>query len=200
MVWRVWVGYLLLGVVQCHEHSARASSPKLPWGSPDLGSFSPAQLAKEKNSPPGSLTLVNESGTETVLSSGDFAKLPRQTIKAKDHTGVLAIYQGVSLAEVLRATKLALGKELKGPRLANYLLIEASDGYQVVFSLAEIDPSNTDHVVLVADRKDDKPLAAKEAPYRLIVPHDKKHARWVRQMTRISVRSAAEVGARAKNK
>jgi hypothetical protein len=156
--------------------------------------------AQDKSDPPkrakvqGSLTLVNESGTETVLSPADFAKLPRKTVKAKDRSGVAATYEGVLLADVLHAGKVTLGKDLKGPLLAHCLLVEAADAYQAVFSLPEVDPSMTDHLVLVADRKDAKPLEAREAPYRLVVPQEKKHARWVRQVTRLSVRTTAEIG------
>jgi hypothetical protein len=148
----------------------------------------------------GSLDLVNESGAVTTISPESFAKLARQTVKAKDHSGESSTYEGVSLAEALRSANVSMGKELKGKLLANYILVEAADGYRVVFSLAEIDPSMSDNVVLIADRKDAKLLDAKEGPYRLVVPHDKKYARWVRQVTRISVQSAAEANGRAKGK
>jgi molybdopterin-binding protein len=62
----------------------------------------------------------------------------------------------------------------------------------VTVGALEIDPDITDRVVLLADRKDGKPLDAKEGPYRLVVPHDKRHMRWVRQVTRISVEAVAE--------
>jgi hypothetical protein len=189
---------VLVVIVQYVAHSAKANPLEGKGEVPQQERSSPAQVAKVKNAPSGSLTVENESGKVTVLSLRDFAQLPRQTIQAKDHSGTLANYQGVSLAEVLRAGKVAMGKELKGALLANCLLVEASDGYRVVFSLAEIDPSITDHMVLVADRQDGKPLPPKDAPYRLVVPHDKRHARWVRQVTRIAIRGVAEVGARSK--
>jgi hypothetical protein len=72
-----------------------------------------------------------------------------------------------------------------------YVLTEAADGYRAVFALAEIDPSTTAQVILVADRKDGKPLATADGPYRLIVPKDKIHSRWVKQVTKITVQSAA---------
>jgi hypothetical protein len=68
-------------------------------------------------------------------------------------------------------------------------LIEAADGYRAVFALAEVDPSMTDQIVLVADRRDGKPLEDSLGPYRLIVPRDKLHSRWVRQVAKISVQS-----------
>jgi hypothetical protein len=45
------------------------------------------------------------------------------------------------LAEVLRVAGVTLGKDLKGPLLANGLIVEAADGYRVVFALPEIDPA-----------------------------------------------------------
>jgi hypothetical protein len=151
--------------------------------------FAPGSIAAE---PPAALTAVNEKGKTTAFTAEALAKLPRQTVKATDHSGTPATYEGVSLAEVLRAAGVTLGKDLKGPLLANCLVVEAADKYKVVFSLPEIDPEVTDQVVLLADRKDGKALDAKEGPYRLVVPHDKRYMRWVRQVTRIGVQGVTE--------
>jgi hypothetical protein len=133
------------------------------------------------------LTVVNDEGKRITLSAEEFAKLPHQVVTAKDHSGANVTYSGVALAEVLRAAQVTLGKDLKGPRLTHCLLIQATDGYRVVFSLAEVDPSMSSQVILLADSKDSHPLSPKEGPYRLIVPSDKRFARWVRQVTEISV-------------
>jgi hypothetical protein len=138
-----------------------------------------------------SLKMVNEKGKETVLSAEALAKLPRLTVLVKDRHGNSATYEGPALAEVVRSAGITLGKELRGPLLANYLLVEAADGYQVVFAVPEIDPEMTSKVVLLADRKDGKPLSAVEGPYRLVVPDEKRPARWVRQVVRISVGRAS---------
>jgi hypothetical protein len=153
----------------------------------------PVKKGQDKKEP-GALTAVNEKGQAAEFSAEAFAKLPRQTVKASDPAGTPATYEGVSLAEVLKAAGVTMGKDLKGPLLANCLIVQAADGYRVVFSLPEIDPEMTDRVVLLADRKDGKPLDAKEGPYRLVVSHDKRHSRWVRQVTRISIEVAAEIG------
>ena len=71
--------------------------------------------------------------------------------------------------------------------VASYVLIEARDGYKALFALAEIDPTLSDRVVLLADSKDGVPFDEKEGPWRIIVPGDKRPARWVRQVTAISV-------------
>jgi hypothetical protein len=157
----------------------------------------PSKKGQDKKEP-GALTAVNEKGKATEFSAEAFAKLPRQTLKTSDPAGTPATYEGVSLAEVLKAAGVTLGKDLKGPLLANCLMVQAADGYRVVFSLPEIDPEMTDRVVLLADRKDGKPFDAKEGPYRLVVPHDKRHSRWVRQVNRISVEVAGEIGSEKK--
>ena len=148
-------------------------------------------LSADDKGAAGALKVENEKGKETALSPEAFAKLPRQTVKVKDAKGNPATYEGVLLGEVLRSAGATLGKDLRGPLLANYLLVEAADGYRVVFALPEVDPDMTDKVVLLADRKDGKPLLGGEGPYRLVVPDDKRPMRWVKQVARISVRGGA---------
>ncbi len=63
------------------------------------------------------------------------------------------------------------------------LLVEATDGYKVVFALAEVDPAFATREILLADKRDGKPLEAKEGPLRIVAPGDKRPARWVRQVT-----------------
>ena len=89
--------------------------------------------ADDKKTDP--LKVENEKGKETTFTAEAIAKLPRQTLKVKDHKGNPATYEGVLLADVLRSAGVTLGKDLKGPLLANYLLVEAADGYRVVFAL-----------------------------------------------------------------
>jgi DMSO/TMAO reductase YedYZ molybdopterin-dependent catalytic subunit len=76
---------------------------------------------------------------------------------------------------------------MRGPAMATYLLAEASDGYRVVFSLAELDADFTDAQVLVADTLDGAPLGANVGPLRLVVPQDKRPARWVRMLKSLTV-------------
>ena len=56
-----------------------------------------------------------------------------------------------------------------------------------VFSLVELDPARTGPPVLLADRRDGKPLEAAEGPLRLIAPEDARPVRWVRQVASLRV-------------
>jgi DMSO/TMAO reductase YedYZ molybdopterin-dependent catalytic subunit len=124
------------------------------------------------------------------LSAEDLARMPRQTVEATGHDGKPARFEGVVLSEVLKAAGAPLGDRLRGTELSKLLLVEAADGYRVTFALPELDPAFTDAVVLLADRRDGQPLAASEGPLRLVVPHEKRQGRWVRQVQRLSVLQA----------
>ena len=80
-----------------------------------------------------------------------------------------------------------MGDGLRGKELADYIVAEATDGYRVVFSLAELDPAFTGTPVIVAQNVDGHPLQPQDGPLRLVVPGDKRQARWVRMLTSISV-------------
>jgi DMSO/TMAO reductase YedYZ molybdopterin-dependent catalytic subunit len=121
------------------------------------------------------------------LTAPEFARLPRQTVRAKDHDGKEGEFAGVPLVEVLKAAGVKFGQDLRGPALASYLVVEAADGYRAVFALPELDPAFTDRVILLADRRDGKPLGGNAGPLRVIVPGEKRHARWVRQVIGLKV-------------
>ena len=71
-----------------------------------------------------------------------------------------------------------------------YVLIEAADGYQVVFSVAEVFPESGGRNVVLVDRKNGEPLDAKTGPYQVVVSDSVRYERWIRQVRRILVRPA----------
>jgi hypothetical protein len=139
---------------------------------------------------PGGLIFVDEHGTSRRVSTGELARLPRRTVKVTTSDNQPAEYEGIAVPVLLEHLGVVIGKELRGARLANYLLFEATDGYRVMLALAEVDPATTDKVVLLADRKDGAALPEKEAPLRLVIPDEKRPVRWIRMITKLSVRSA----------
>lgn len=126
------------------------------------------------------------------LSSTDLAKLPRHTARVTDHDGTDATFEGTPLVEILRLAGAKLGEQLRGREMTTYLLVKAADDYQVVFALAELDPGFTDRIILLADRRDGKSLSPKEGRLRIIVPGEKRQARWVRQVTTLTILRASQ--------
>ena len=97
------------------------------------------------------------------------------------------MYEGVWLHEVLKKAGVPEGKALRGEALASYVVAEGQDGYQVVFSAAELDPAFLDNEVLLADSSNGKPLSGEQGRFRLIAPKEKRAARSVRMLVRLKV-------------
>jgi DMSO/TMAO reductase YedYZ molybdopterin-dependent catalytic subunit len=121
-----------------------------------------------------------------TISADDLAKMSRSSVKTTS-SGMETVYEGVWLSEVLKKAGVPQGGDLRGKALATYVLAEAQDGYQVVFSLAELDPSFIDNQVLLADTANGKALFGAQGRFRLVVPKDKPGARSVRMLTKIEV-------------
>ncbi len=134
------------------------------------------------------LRVVAADGSEHALSAQEWAGLPRITIQAVDHDGKDAKFEGVAARDVLKLVNAPLGKDMRGKNLATYVVAEAIDGYRVVYALTEFDTDFTDRVILIADRRDGQALGTKEGPLRIVVPGEKRPARWIRELVSISVK------------
>ncbi len=126
--------------------------------------------------------MVDAAGHTTNLTAAQIASAPHVTVNVKDHD-TPATFDGVPLAALLTTAGVQLGDKLRGQRLTEVLLVEAADGYKVAFALAEVDPAFATREIILADKRDGKPLDAKEGPLRIVAPGDKRAARWVRQVT-----------------
>lgn len=166
---------LILGVPGAGE-SALAQGEQRATATAALSPGAPAEAAF--------LRVGGQVPAPAAWSASDWARLPRAEVHVNDRQGQAVSYSGVSLCDVLRAAGVKLGQAAMPSRdtVASYVVVEGADGYRAVFALAEVDPAQTDRVILLADRKDGQPLAAAEGPLRVVVPGEKRPARWVRQV------------------
>ena len=77
---------------------------------------------------------------------------------------------------------------------SQYVVTAGTDGYEVVLSLAELDPSlggNPANLLPYADTGTDFPL---DGVARTILPSDNKHGRWVSNLDSIEVAAVPEPG------
>ena len=132
------------------------------------------------------IAVQNELGAPVKVTAAEIAALPHQETALDDH-GKVVRFKGVPLRLVLEKGGVTFGDSLRGKRLSSCLLVEAADGYRVVIALPELDPGFTDRVILLADQADGHPLDSKEGPFRIVVPGEKRMARWVRQVTALRV-------------
>ncbi|WP_259070245.1 molybdopterin-dependent oxidoreductase [Mucilaginibacter sp. X4EP1] len=149
-------------------------------------------------------TATNAQSTEkqaTVKVSGevitpleikltDLQQFPQTEVVRKERDGKDHTYSGVILATILQKAGVTLGKDLRGENLTKYVKVEASDGYQVIFALAELDEDFTDRTIILAIQVDGNPLAAGDGPFRIIVQDEKKPARCIKQVTAIKIEFA----------
>jgi DMSO/TMAO reductase YedYZ molybdopterin-dependent catalytic subunit len=134
------------------------------------------------------LRISGAVSTPLVLTLVDLKNMPRKKLTVVNpHDKKTEAYEGVLLEELLRKAGVPQGESLRGASMATYVLAEASDGYKVVFSLAELDSGILDSEVIVADTMDGAPLGAKQGPFRIVAPHEKRPARWVRMLKSITV-------------
>ncbi len=122
-----------------------------------------------------------------TLTAAQLAALPHHEQRTTDKEGQPHLYRGVALRDVLHLAGAPEGKAIHGPVLAQAVLATAADGYQVVFALPEIDADFSPQTILLADHRDGQPLPAHDGPYQLVVPFEKKPARWVRQLASLRV-------------
>lgn len=134
------------------------------------------------------LTVSGDVPTPLTITKADLAQMPRTSVSVKsEEDGTETKYEGVLLYDILKKAGAPLDKQLMGKSLASYIVAEAHDGYSVVYSLAEIDPNFGNTKMLVADTVNGKPLFAYQGPFRIVIPTDKKGARSVRMLEKISV-------------
>lgn len=135
---------------------------------------------------PPSIQVTGAVKQPLTLTAEDLAKMPRASVKTASQ-GVETVYEGVWVHEILKRAGAPQGQALRGKALAGYVLAEAQDGYQVVFSLGELDPAFVDNEILLADTANGKPLFGAQGRFRLIVPKDKPGARSVRMLTKLEI-------------
>jgi hypothetical protein len=133
------------------------------------------------------LTIQGDLPSPLTLKAEDLAQMPRETVTVRDQEGGQIKYTGVMLREILTRAGAPLGKELRGKALATYVLAKAKDGYQVLFSLAEVDAQFGNEQIIVADQRDGKALFGYQGPLRLVCPADKAGARSVRMLQTLEI-------------
>src|SRR5262245_42589359 len=134
----------------------------------------------------GTLIIGGDVPTTLTLTPADMKGMPRTTVTIPEE-GRQVSYEGVLVGDLLKRAGAPLGRDLSGKAVATYVRATAKDGYQAVFSLAEVDPSFTSNDIIVADTIDGKPLFDYQGPLRIVAPKDKRGARSVRMLERIEV-------------
>jgi len=158
-----------------------------------LAALSPIPMAQQPPpakaaTGPAEFRIGGAVTTPLTVTLEDLRKMPRKTVRGENtHAKRTEVYEGVALDALLQKAGVPQGEQVRGSAMTFYVLVEAADNYRVIFSLAELDSSFQDSEVLVADTMDGAPLPADEGPFKLIAPHEKRPARWIKMVKSITV-------------
>ncbi|MCW5962590.1 MAG: hypothetical protein KIT83_01020 [Bryobacterales bacterium] len=153
-------------------------------------SIAPAQTGGDVA---GRFEIVKGSDVLFRWTAAEMAAMPRASLTVKDD-GLDVRYEGVWMHELLDRAGLPLGPKLRGEGRITGVIAEASDGYRVLFTLAELDASFREPHVLVADRLDGEPLVAHHGAVRLVEGGDEPGTRSVRMFARLRIVTVNEAG------
>lgn len=133
------------------------------------------------------LKIKGLDGKSITLSPEEFAALPHKTVSVFNaHSKTTEKYSGVPLTELLAKVGVPQGEQVKGKLFLTGIVAEGTDNYDVLYALAEVDPSIHAGDVLVADSVDDHKLE-KDGAFKMVSTEEKRPARWVRNLTSITV-------------
>ncbi len=138
------------------------------------------------------LTLIGEDGRTRVLARAELLALPQLEVHAVDRDSTGLRFRGPTLRSLLTLVGAPTGQALRGPSLTLVVLAEATDGYRVVYSLAELDEQFGAREAILALTQDGVPLSARDGPYRVVISGERHHARWARQIVRLRLVRVAQ--------
>jgi hypothetical protein len=180
---RVWVAVFPLGL---GLGAATAQTPT--QNQPQPTSMGVMDMGHGKPMIPAGPLKIVFADKSAEWTPATLAALPHKTITVfNEHAKVNQTYSGVLLIDLL--TRLGVPDKPHGKDLRLYLVAEGSDGYEAVYSVAEVNPDLHDATVLVADAIEGKPLAD-DGPLKLIATGEKRPARWVRNLVSVQVLTA----------
>jgi hypothetical protein len=172
---------------------------KLPWSALALPALAlilcgvqPAVFAQQMEHsapsvPSTQLTIKTYDGKTLTLSPTDLAALPHKSVAVFNaHSKANETYSGVPLADLLGKVGVPLGESVRGKLFLIGIVAQGTDSYGVLYSLAEVDPAIHTGDVIVADTLDGQKLD-KDGAFKMVSSEERRPARWVRNLTSISV-------------
>lgn len=131
---------------------------------------------------------VTADGRSMALTVAQIEAMPQKTVTVHNaHAKADETYAGVALGDLLARFGLAVATH-EGERKAekSYVRAEGTDHYFVLYSTVEVEGAMHTGDVIVATKLNGKALG-EDGSFKLVSTEDKKPARWVRNLSAISV-------------
>jgi hypothetical protein len=167
-------------IVAQQPHDDMAAKP------PQTGDAMPM---KAPVSPSKSLNITFE-GRTTVLTVEDLLKLPQVTVHVhNEHRNADEDYTGPLVSDVLAKAGLVSNRETQPLILHSTVVATGTDGYFVLYSLAELEPSFTTGQSIIAVMKNNGLPNTEGGVIQIINANAAKPARWIHGLTQLNIMS-----------
>jgi hypothetical protein len=178
---RVWTTVLLFGI-SAGMVAAQNQPQAMPMGGMEhMGGMD----HKAKPMVPAGPLKITFGDKSAEWTPATLAALPHKTVTVYNmHAKANQTYSGVLLMDLL--VKLGVPEKQHGKDLHLYLVAVGSDGFEAVYSVAEVNPNLHDSTVIVADALEGNPLGD-AGPLKIVSAGDKLPARSVRNLVAIRV-------------
>lgn len=131
---------------------------------------------------------MRAAGRTLVLSAAELAALPRVEIRlAGNAPSDSSTVSGVRLWDVIQRLGVPAAEASGRQRAVMTVVLTGRDSQRAVLAMVEVDPSFSTETILLVERRNGAPLADVEGAWRAIVPNDRRHARWIRDVVGIEV-------------
>jgi len=148
--------------------------------------------ARAQVAPSGGYAPTVELGGQVAypatLDSAALGRLPATELMMADGHGASsdsARYRGILVWDLIRQAGPLTDSTRKGDLLRHFVLVTASDGYQVTLAVGEILPDYGAQPVLLAWLRNGEPLDSAHGMAQLLVPGDRRRGRSVHNVARI---------------
>ena len=139
------------------------------------------EQGSEPAKPAAGLSITGDIARPVTWTLAELKAMPRTSVTVQE-SGQPAVYEGVLVGELLRRAGVSVGLRLPRQR-PRY--VRPGDRHRWIRSGVldgELDPALSSDEIIVADTVGGKPLFDYQGPLRIIVPHDKRAARFVRML------------------
>lgn len=136
------------------------------------------------------LLLRGAEGEVVTVTAADLQTLPQETLELESH-GDTITYTGPLLFELMARAGAPDSAMMHGPAFAKVVRITASDGYQIVLSLGEVDPAMKPTRVIIAPPSSET-SESRPAGFRVVVEGDFRPARSLYGVERIDILDLGE--------
>jgi hypothetical protein len=137
---------------------------------------------------PGSVVVYGEGTKTTTFDAGALAAMPRLQVTGPNHDGDgTSVFAGVALKDLLVGAGAIDAERLTSRDYRRWVEIQAADDYRVIYAITELEPDFRPAVPILADHQNGERLSADTGPFQVVMPDEKQHGRWVRQVTCLRV-------------